>query len=91
MVVLQLTGAANTGCSNIVSPCLDGKVLQGIAVVNALGRVGLGKLNNLFVILCKVTDNVFRNGRHVQDAVQEISGPEGVQLGAGYIVSQAAD
>lgn len=91
LLLLNLTGASLAGSSNVVGPDVDGKVLQGIAVDDTLGRVGLGEGKSISVVLGEMINSLLADGGDVENSMEEISGPEGVQLGVGDGVTQVAD
>lgn len=91
LLLLSLTSASLTRSSNVVGVNINGEVLKSITVDDALGRVGLGEFNGFSVVFGEVVDDAFADGRDVKDAVEEISGPEGVKLGLGDGVAETAD
>lgn len=91
LLLLRLTSASLTRSSNVVSVNVNSEVLKSVAVDNALGRIGLGELESFSVVFGEVVDDALADGWDVEDAVQEISGPEGVELGLGDGVAETAD
>jgi hypothetical protein len=91
LLLLRLTSASLARSSNVVSVNVNGEVLKSVAVDNALGRVGLGEFESFGVVLGEVVDDALADGRDVEDAVQEIGGPECVELGLGDGVAETAD
>ncbi|KAI6773939.1 hypothetical protein HG531_000788 [Fusarium graminearum] len=90
-LILNLTSASLTRSSDVISPNINGKVLQCVAVDDALGGVGLGKSNSISVVLSEVIDSLLADDGDVQDPVEKVGGPESVQLGIGDSVAQIAD
>lgn len=91
VLLLELAGASDTGGSDIVGPDVNGEVLQRVAVDDGVGGVVLCELEGLGVVLGVVLDGALGDEGHVEDAVEEVGGPEGVELGVGDVVAQAAD
>jgi hypothetical protein len=91
LIFLNLASASLTGSSDIVSPNINGKVLQGVTVDDALRGVGLGERESISVVLGEVVNSLLADSGDVQDAVKKISGPESVQLGVGDSVTEIAD
>lgn len=91
LLLLSLTSASLTRSSNVVGVNVNGEVLKSITVDDALGRVGLGKFNGFSVVFGEMVDDTLADGGDVKDAVEEISGPEGVKLGLGDGVAETAD
>ena len=89
--LLLLTGATYTRSGHVVSPDIDGKVLQNIGVDGTLLRLLLSLAQGVVVVLSVVIDDALANLRDVENAVQQVSGPVGVELGVGDGVAQAAD
>lgn len=91
LLLHSLSSASDTWGSDIVRPRINGKVLQGIAVDDALGRVLLGQSQHGVVVISVVVYDVLAHGRDVQDAVQQVDSPDGVEGGSGDGVAQVAD
>lgn len=91
LLLLSLTSASHTRSSNVVGVNVNGEVLKSITVDDALGRVGLGEFDGVGVVFGEVVDDILADGRDVEDAVEEISGPEGVELGLSDGVAETAD
>lgn len=91
LLLLSLTSASLTRSSNVVGVNVNGEILKSITVDDALGRVSLGEFDGLGVVFGEVVDDTLADGRNVEDAVEEISGPEGVELGLGDGVAETAD
>ena len=89
--LLLLTGAANARSGDVVGPDIDGEVLQNVGVDGTLLWLLLGLAQGVVVVLGVVIDDALANLRDVEDAVQQVSGPVGVELGVGDGVAQAAD
>lgn len=88
---LNLAGAANTRGSDVVGVDVNGKVLKGVTVDGAPGRIGLGELDGLGVVLGEVVDDGLADLGDVQHAVHQVGGPESVELGLSNGVAKAAD
>lgn len=71
-----LAGAPDSGGSNIVGPNIDGKVLEGIAILGALLGILLGECQHGLVIVSMVVDRVFIDSWDVENAMQKINGPD---------------
>lgn len=91
VLLLELTGASNAGGSDVIRPDVDGEVLQRVAVNHTQACIVLGEVEDLSVVLRVVLDLAEGDGRHVEGAVEQVGGPEGVELGVGDVVAQAAD
>lgn len=85
-----LASAADAWSGDVVGPGVDGKVLQDVAVVLAQLGLLLGLLERIIVTIDIVVDDALADGRDVEDAVEQVSGPEGVELGAGDSVAKTA-
>lgn len=88
---LNLTSTSLSRSSNIIGPNVNGKVLQGITVDGALGRILLGEGQSVGVVLGEVVNCFFTDDRDVENAVEKVGGPESVELGVGDGVAEIAD
>lgn len=76
VVVVALTWTALSGNGYVICICLQGKILQGVTVAGGIGRIALGKFDDLVVISSKVLDILSTNCWHVVKSMQEIRCPE---------------
>lgn len=89
--LLLLASATNAGGGHVVSPNVNGEVLQNIGVNGALLGLLLGLAQSIVVVLSVVVNDALADLRDVKDTVEQISGPVGVELGVGDSVAQTTD
>lgn len=87
----RLAGTALSGQGNVVSVDVERKVLKRVRVSGGLGRVRLGELQALRVRVGVVLEDALADGLEVEDAVHQVTGPEGVELARSHGVAEAAE
>lgn len=87
----RLAGTALSGQGNVVSVDVERKVLKRVRVSGGLGRVRLGELQALRVRVGVVLEDALADGLEVEDAVHQVTGPEGVELARSHGVAKAAE
>lgn len=89
--LLLLASATHARGGHVISPHVNGEVLQNIRVHGALLGLLLGLAQSVVVVLGVVVNDALADLGDVEDTVKQIGGPVGVELGVGDGVAQTAD